>query len=117
MVDTGFINAFAKAFYLINTARGKSVVTADLVTALKSGKITAAGLDVLEYEKLSFESLFNTASHPGPGEGQSSNNLPEALRYLLQADNVLLTPHVAGWTVESKEKLAQTIVDKILAIF
>lgn len=117
MVDDDFISAFAKAFYLINTARGKSVVTADLVAALKSGKIKGAGLDVLEYEKLSFESLFHKKSHPEPVEGQSSNELPEALRYLLQADNVLLTPHVAGWTIESKEKLAQTIVDKILAIF
>ena len=106
MVDKDFINAFAKAFYLINTARGKSVVTADLVTALKSRKILGAGLDVLEYEKSSFETLFTEKAA-----------MPDALRYLLEADNVLLTPHVAGWTVESKEKLAQTIVDKILAIF
>ena len=106
MVDKDFINTFAKAFYLINTARGKSVVTADLVTALKSGKILGAGLDVLEYEKSSFETLFTEKAA-----------MPDALQYLLEADNVLLTPHVAGWTVESKEKLAQTIVDKILAIF
>lgn len=106
MVDSDFINAFAKAFYLINTARGKSVVTADLVEALKQGKILGAGLDVLEYEKLSFEKLFhNTVEMPMP------------LRYLMQADNVLLSPHIAGWTVESKMKLAQTIVDKIIAKF
>jgi len=106
MVNEDFINAFAKAFYLINTARGKSVVTQDLVVALQSGKIQGAGLDVLEYEKLSFENLFT-----------EDNALPKPLEYLLQANNVLLTPHVAGWTVESKSKLAQTIVDKILAIF
>ena len=106
MVDADFINAFAKAFYLINTARGKSVVTSDLVEALKRGKVLGAGLDVLEYEKLSFENLFT-----------DKETMPEALRYVLQADNVLLTPHVAGWTVESKRKLSQTIVDKILAIF
>jgi len=106
MVDRDFISAFAKAFYLINTARGKSVVTEDLVSALQTGKIKGAGLDVLEYEKSSFENLF-----------VDTNEMPEALRYLLQANNVLLTPHVAGWTTESKEKLAQTIVDKILAIF
>ncbi|MFV0565052.1 MAG: 2-hydroxyacid dehydrogenase [Flavobacteriaceae bacterium] len=100
MVNTKFINAFAKPFWLINTARGKSVVTQDLVEALKSGKILGAGLDVLEYEKTSFESLF-------------SADMPEAFQYLIQAQNVLLTPHIAGWTVESKEKLAQTIVDKI----
>lgn len=104
MVNSAFINNFRKPFWLINTARGKSVVTEDLVNALKSAKILGAGLDVLEYEKASFESLFNSA-------------LPEAFEYLINADNVLLTPHVAGWTVESKEKLAQTIVDKIKAKF
>lgn len=106
MVDADFVNAFAKAFYLINTARGKSVVTQDLVMALKSGKILGAGLDVLEYEKGSFENLF-----------LDKEAMPEPLRYLLKAQNVILTPHVAGWTVESKRKLAQTVVDKILAIF
>jgi len=101
MVNTAFINAFAKPFWLINTARGKSVVTKDLVSALKSGKILGAGLDVLEYEKSSFENLF------------IDDNLPEAFQYLISSDKVLLSPHVAGWTVESKEKLAQTIVDKV----
>ena len=104
MVNSEFIKGFKKSFWLLNTARGKSVVTKDLVTALKSGKILGAALDVLEYEKASFESLFNSA-------------LPEAFQYLIQADNVLLTPHIAGWTIESKEKLAQTIVNKIKARF
>ena len=74
---------------------------ADLVTALQQGKVLGAALDVLEYEKLSFENLFIT------------EDKPEAFSYLLQADNVLLTPHIAGWTFESHEKLAQVIVDKI----
>ena len=100
MVNEAFISQFKKSFWLINTARGKSVVTSDLVEALKSGKILGAGLDVLEYEKASFENLF-------------SSEMPQAFEYLIQAENVLLTPHVAGWTIESKEKLAQTIVDKI----
>ncbi|WP_300569482.1 2-hydroxyacid dehydrogenase [Flavobacterium sp.] len=104
MVNAEFIHAFAKPFWLINTSRGKNVVTSDLVSALQSGKILGAGLDVLEYEKLSFETLFEEEK-------------PEAFEYLLQADNVLLTPHIAGWTVESKEKLAQTIVDKILKLY
>ncbi|AWH73927.1 hydroxyacid dehydrogenase [Dokdonia sp. Dokd-P16] len=108
MVDATFINAFAKPFYLINTARGKSVVTADLMEALKSKKILGAGLDVLEYEKLSFENLFTT---------DGSSNLPAPLEYLIKQDNVLLTPHIAGWTVASKIKLSQTIVDKILKRF
>ncbi|MCB0462311.1 MAG: 2-hydroxyacid dehydrogenase [Flavobacteriaceae bacterium] len=100
MVNKAFISQFKKSFWLINTARGKSVVTSDLVDALKSSKILGAGLDVLEYEKASFENLF-------------SSEMPQAFQYLIQAENVLLTPHVAGWTIESKEKLAQTIVDKI----
>lgn len=104
MVNTTFINQFAKPFWLINTARGKSVVTADLVAALQSGKISGAGLDVLEYEKLSFETLF---------EGDK----PQAFEYLLQANNVLLSPHIAGWTFESKEKLAQVIVNKIINLY
>lgn len=105
MVNADFINVFAKPFWLINTARGKSVVTADLVAALQSGKILGAGLDVLEYEKKSFENLF------------SENEIPDAFQYLISSENVILSPHVAGWTVESKEKLAQTIVDKIKAKF
>lgn len=105
MVNATFINQFKKPVWLINTARGKSVVTAHLVQALKSGQILGAGLDVLEYEKLSFESLFN------------SEEKPKALQELLAMDNVILSPHVAGWTVESKFKLAQTIVEKILNEF
>lgn len=105
MVNTEFLNSFAKPFWLLNTSRGKNVVTADLVLALQSGKILGAGLDVLEYEKLSFENLF------------ISGEKPEALEYLLHAENVILTPHIAGWTFESHEKLAQTIVNKIKTVF
>lgn len=101
MVDSDFINGFSKPFWIINTSRGKNIVTADLVEAMQSGKILGAGLDVLEYEKLSFETLFN------------DNHTPEAFQYLLKAKNVILTPHVAGWTFESHERLAQVIVDKI----
>jgi D-3-phosphoglycerate dehydrogenase len=105
MVTTSFINSFKKNFWLINTARGSSVVTKDLVAALKYGKILGAGLDVLEYEKTSFENLF------------SDDKMPDAFKYLIASENVILSPHVAGWTVESHQKLAQTIVDKIKAKF
>jgi len=105
MVDDEFINKFKKPFWLINTARGKSVVTKDLVKALVSGKVLGAGLDVLEYEKKSFENLF------------TDTEMPEAFQYLIQSNKVLLSPHVAGWTVESKRKLAQIIVDKVKKIF
>ncbi|WP_026451779.1 2-hydroxyacid dehydrogenase [Aequorivita capsosiphonis] len=105
MVNSEFINSFLKPFWLINTARGKSVVTTDLVSALKSRKILGAGLDVLEFEKLSFETLFD------------SDNLPGSLKELFTMDNVILSPHVAGWTVESKEKLARVIAEKIITSF
>ncbi len=100
MINTSFINGFKNPFWLLNTARGTSVVTEDLAEALENGKILGAGLDVLEYEKKSFENLF-------------TNELPDAFNYLINSEKVLLSPHVAGWTIESKEKLAQTIVDKI----
>jgi D-3-phosphoglycerate dehydrogenase len=105
MVNTNFIYDFAKPFWIVNTSRGKNIVTADLVAAMKSKKILGAGLDVLEYEKLSFETLFQ------------DKNTPEAFQYLLEAKNVLLTPHIAGWTFESHERLAQVIVDKIKALY
>lgn len=105
MVNLDFINAFAKPFWIINTSRGKNIVTADLVTAMQSEKILGAGLDVLEYEKLSFETLFQ------------DKNTPEAFQYLLDGRKVILTPHIAGWTYESHERLAQVIVDKIKALY
>lgn len=106
MINKTLIDQFKKPFWLINTARGKSVVTEDLVKAIEEGKILGAGLDVLEYEKSSFENLFT-----------SKKEIPNAFASLLKMDNVILSPHVAGWTVESKEKLAQTIVDKIKTEF
>lgn len=105
MINTRFINGFEKPFWFLNTARGKCVVTADLVTALRSEKVLGAGLDVLEYEKTSFESLFS-----GP-------EVPDALTELVGMDNVILSPHIAGWTVESKEKLARVIAEKIIERF
>lgn len=105
MINSEFINSFSKPFWLINTARGKSVVTADLVSALKSGKVLGAGLDVLEFEKGSFETLFD------------SDNLLNSLKELFAMDNVILSPHIAGWTVESKEKLATVIAEKIIDNF
>ena len=100
MIDEEFISKMKKNFYFINTARGKNLKTSALVNALKSGKIKGACLDVLEYEKTSFENL------------EMKN---EDLEYLLNSEKVIITPHIAGWTHESKIKLAQVIVDKILA--
>lgn len=106
MINKDFIDRFSKPFWLINTARGKNVVTADLVSALQQGKILGAALDVLEYEKSSFEHLFS-----------EEENLPEALQELLLMKNVLFSPHVAGWTIESHVKLATTIAEKIINSF
>ncbi len=101
MVDADFIEAFKKDFWLINTARGSVVDTEALVAALENGKIRGAGLDVLEYEKSSFENMFD------------HDELPAAFKKLMAMDNVILTPHIAGWTQESKVKLAKVMLGKI----
>lgn len=102
MVNSSFIDQFHKPFYLINTARGSAVNTADLMAAIHKGKILGACLDVLEFEKSSFENLFTDV-----------DQMPTAFKQLIASDKVLLSPHIAGWTQESKFKLADTIVGKI----
>ena len=104
MVNEEFLNKFEKNIYLINTARGKVVKTDDLTKVMKKGKVLGAALDVLEFEKTSFEKL-----HFG--------NMPESLQYLIDSDNVILSPHIAGWTKESDYKLAKVLADKIVAAF
>ena len=99
LVNTSFINLFNKPFLLINTARGHSVIISDLIEALENQKIIGACLDVLEFESTSFEK-FSYADNPN-------------FKSLVKFKNVLLTPHIAGWTVESKEKMAQVILNKI----
>lgn len=102
LVDAEFISEMKNDFYFVNTARGKNVETESLVKALKFGKVKGACLDVLEYEKASFENL------------ETDN---EDLKYLLNSEKAIVTPHIAGWTHQSKEKLAQVIVDKILSSY
>ncbi|MHC1707779.1 MAG: NAD(P)-dependent oxidoreductase [Bacteroidales bacterium] len=104
LVNNEYFKLFHKNIYLINTSRGSVVNTSDLVTALQCGKVKGALLDVLEYEGLSFESL-------------SLNGLAEDFKYLSQSENVLFSPHIAGWTVESHKKLAEVIVEKIRKIY
>lgn len=104
LVNQSFINSCSKPFWLINTSRGKNIVTKDLVEALENKKILGAALDVLEYEKSSFETL-------------SAQHLPDAFRYLITAKNVLLSPHIAGWTFESHQRLATIIVSKIANLY
>ena len=101
LVDDNFIKRFVKNFYLINTARGKCVNTKNLVKALENKKIKGACLDVLEYEKTSFENL-------------SKDGLTSDMQYLMNAQNTILSPHVAGWTVESNVKIARVLHEKII---
>lgn len=100
LVNHQFIQSFNKPFILINTARGFNVNTTDLVNGLKSKKIIGACLDVLEYESISFETVPDIESS-------------EALQYLGQAENVIFSPHIAGWTHESHFKLSNVLADKI----
>jgi len=96
LVDQRWINDFSKPFFLINTSRGMVVSLADLIPALQSGKVLGACLDVLENERPTTFTDYEKSLYS----------------QLYQLPNVLLTPHVAGWTVESKEKIAQTILQK-----
>lgn len=105
MVNDKFINRFKNDIYIINTARGKVLKTEDLVKNMKSGKVLGTALDVLEYEQVSFENL------------HSGNDLPEAFQYLIKSNNVVLTPHIAGWTHESNIKLSEYLADKIIKEF
>jgi D-3-phosphoglycerate dehydrogenase len=105
IIDAAFIDKMKKPFWLLNTARGSAVASEALVEGLKTGKILGAGLDVLAYESKSFSTVFK------------NGELPDALAYLIAAKNVILSPHVAGWTVESHLLLATTILEKIKKIY
>lgn len=100
-VHSAFLNQFKKPIYVINTARGKCLNTADLVEGLISGKVKGACLDVLEYESISFENI-------------AANEMPPALNYLIKSDKVVLSPHIAGWTHESNYKMSLGIAQKML---
>lgn len=103
MADADFFNSFSKPIYLINTARGAVVKTVDLVSGMQSGKVLGVALDVIEYENMS-------------KDGLDLETLSADFKYLLQADNAVLTPHIGGWTVESKYKLADVLADKIIDV-
>jgi D-3-phosphoglycerate dehydrogenase len=105
IIDAAFVDKMKKPFWLLNTARGSAVASEALVEGLKTGKILGAGLDVLAYESKSFSTVFK------------NGELPDALAYLIAAKNVILSPHVAGWTVESHLLLATTILEKIKKIY
>lgn len=103
LVNDELIQSFSKSFYLINLSRGKIVKTESVVKAIESKKILGACLDVLDYEKSSFENMFDDLK-----------NLPDAFKYILNSDKVILSPHVGGWTYESYYKLSKVLLDKIV---
>ena len=103
LVNSSFIGTFHHPFYLINTSRGAVVDTNSLAQAIQQGKVIGAALDVLEYEDMSRDAIDLASA-------------PEALRFLLNSPKTLFTPHVAGWTIESKYKLAAVLADKINAV-
>ena len=100
-LDAEFIKAMVKPFYLLNTSRGAVVDTEALVAGLESGKVRGAALDVLEYENMQADGL---------------GDVPECVHYLMRSPRTVLTPHVAGWTVESKYKLAAVLADKMIEV-
>ncbi|MFT5600645.1 MAG: D-3-phosphoglycerate dehydrogenase [Flavobacteriales bacterium] len=102
MVNKEFISSIQKPFYLINSARGKSVKLEDLVEGIKSNKVLGACLDVLEYESSSFENAgFET----------------DTFQYLAKSNKTVLTPHIAGWTHEAQLKMGVFLKDKIISKF
>ncbi|NBV67791.1 MAG: phosphoglycerate dehydrogenase [Flavobacteriia bacterium] len=101
LVNKEFIRNFNKPIILLNLSRGKIVDTTDVIEALESGKIKSAGFDVLAYESKDFENLF-------------SQTLPADFIKLTQMKQVILSPHVGGWTKESYFKLSNVLADKIL---
>lgn len=100
LVDDSFIHSFHKNIFLINTSRGKVVKTEDLLKHLQTGKVLGAALDVLEWEDATFENL-------------QDHRHRSLFNELMQCERVILTPHVAGFSLESNYKLAKVIVDKI----
>ena len=98
-LDRRFIQQMARPFYAVNTSRGAVVDTAALADALDGGQVLGAALDVLEYEDMTKDGL---------------SARPEPVERLMHSPRTVLTPHVAGWTVESKYKLAAVLADKII---
>jgi len=100
MVNTTYLHRFQKPIWLFNLSRGKVVVLKDLLAEIETGKVSGAGLDVLENENLpSFKA-----------------NQPELYKRLMANPKVLLTPHIGGWTFESHEKINKVLFDKINAL-
>ncbi|OQX97766.1 MAG: hypothetical protein B6I24_07760 [Bacteroidetes bacterium 4572_128] len=105
LFNKNLIKNFKKKIFVINTSRGKIINTNDLIDGLKNNKILGAALDVLEYEKTSFENLYKNKKN-------FSN-----FNFLKKSEKVILSPHIAGWTKESKIKLSKLLAEKICKFF
>jgi D-3-phosphoglycerate dehydrogenase len=103
MINRQWFAALSKPIWFINTARGKNLVTADLTEAIENGIVRSAALDVLEYEAISFEKI-------------DAASLPLPFQYLVKSDRVVLSPHIAGWTHESNEKIARFLAQKMISV-
>jgi len=101
LVNANWISRFKKSFFIVNTSRGSIVNTRDLTDAIDSGKIRGACLDVFDFEDSSFSRV------------QWQN---DAYSYLKNSERVIMTPHIAGWTHESNEKIAAVLAKKILEL-
>ena len=101
LINKHFINNCKKSFFLINTSRGECLKTSDIVDGIKTGKILGACLDVIENESKSFEFL----------------NINSDFEYLKKSEKVVLSPHIAGWSIESKLELAQVVLEKIKDLY
>lgn len=101
LINKNFINKCKKPFWLINTSRGQCLVLEDLIEGLKKGKILGAALDVIEYEKKTFENLL------------SSKKIMTNFLNLVDLKKIVITPHIAGWTHESKIKMVEVILKKV----
>lgn len=116
LVNDSFLKKFKKNIYLINTSRGPIVKTDDLVKSLKSGKVLGACLDVIEYEETSFEAL-SPAGGGGADRGSASVSAGGGVwEYLKSSNKVILTPHIAGWSFESTQKMARILAEKIISL-
>jgi D-3-phosphoglycerate dehydrogenase len=100
-INKDFFKGFLKSIYVINTSRGKVVSLEGLSEALNNGVIQGAALDVLENEK------FSTFTEEEKTTFQK----------LVDSGKVIFTPHVAGWTFESYEKISQVLANKILKYY